>query len=277
MQIRGHDIAVCNWSLHAGGQELVDLTKGLGLSHIQLALGGFLYLDDEKKKQELAPILASAIAITAGMIGFPGEDYSTIARIRVTGGFMPDEVWPLRRQITLQAGEIAQSLGLKILTTHIGFVPPSNHEDYGKLLGRVGEVAGSLRAMGVQLLLETGQEAAPELLQFLNDVPGQTLGVNFDPANMFLYGAGDPIAAIRILDRHIKHVHVKDAKPSKKPGIEWGVEVPFGTGAVDVEQFLIALDDVKYTGPLAIEREAGPSRLADVKAAIGALGKFGRR
>ena len=52
---------------------------------------------------------------------------------------------------------------------------------------------------GVDLLLETGQERADELLAFLHDVQAPNVFINFDPANMILYGAGDPIAAMHTL------------------------------------------------------------------------------
>ena len=119
--------------------------------------------------------------------------------------------------------------------------------------------------------METGQEAATELLQFLNDVPMNNVFINFDPANMILYGAGNPIEAISIRDRHIAHVNIKDAKYSETPGSEWGEEVPFGTGEVSPGEFIGALHEAKYHGPLMIEREAGSDRLADVRFAIESL------
>ena len=79
-----------------------------------------------------------------------------------------------------------------------------------------------MHEMNVALSMETGQEQAPELLQFLNDLPPTNVGVNFDPGNMILYGSGDPIEAVRILSRHIRHVHIKDAIASAKPGLESG-------------------------------------------------------
>ena len=123
----------------------------------------------------------------------------------------------------------------------------------------------------MDLLLETGQESAPELLQFFNDLRCKNIKVNFDPANMILYGAGDPIEAIGILGRHIASVHVKDAVMSKKPSVEWGSEVPFGTGEVPPKEFLRALRDAGYAGPLIIEREAGETRMADIAFAIETL------
>ena len=97
--------------------------------------------------------------------------------------------------------------------------------------------------------------------------------VNFDPANMILYGAGDPIEAIGILGRHIGHVHLKDAEMSDNPGTNWGNEVPFGAGQVPPKEFLRALEDADYAGPLIIEREAGSTRMQDIAFAIETLKK----
>jgi sugar phosphate isomerase/epimerase len=275
MNLQAHALAVCSWSLQpADMSDLVRMVRELGLSHLHLALAPLLSLDEEQRRLELGHLRAGGLSLTAGMIAFPGEDYSTIARIRLTGGFAPDDSWPSRRQLTLQAGKLAQELGLTILTTHAGFIPPSNHADYPKMLGRVAEVAAALAELGVTLAMETGQETASELLHFLNDLPKRNVAVNFDPANMILYGAGNPIDAIHTLDRHIRHVHVKDAIASARPGLDWGRPAPVGSGQVDFEQFLLALREVGYTGPLAIERESGKRRLEDVRTAIETLRKI---
>jgi sugar phosphate isomerase/epimerase len=250
------------------------MVRDLGLSHVHLALAPLLSLDEEQRRLEIGQLQSSGLSLTAGMIGFAGEDYSSITSIHITGGFAPDDSWLPRRQLTLQAGKLAQELGLSILTTHVGFIPQSNHADYPKLLGRVAEVAEALAEWGITLAMETGQETASELLQFLNDVPKRNVGVNFDPANMILYGTGNPIEAIGTLDRHIRHVHVKDAVASARPGLDWGRQVPVGSGQVDFEEFFLALQDVGYAGPVAIELESAKRRVEDVQAAIEALRKI---
>jgi sugar phosphate isomerase/epimerase len=272
MTIDGHIIGVCSWSLRpAGMADLVSQVKALGLSHVQLALGPLLGLDDKRKYMELGHLRASGIALTAGMIAFEGEDYASISIIRDTGGYVPDKDWPLRKVITFDAARLSAELGMKYLSTHIGFVPPSNHANYETMIGRIREIAAGLAAEGIDLLMETGQERAEELLQFLNDLAVRNVHINFDPANMVLYGAGDPIEAVQILGRHIRHVHIKDGTLSAQPGMKWGEEVPFGTGDVNPGAFLGALRSISYTGPLVIEREAGEKRFEDVKAAITAL------
>jgi L-ribulose-5-phosphate 3-epimerase len=274
MNIGGHTIGVCSWSLQPKDTaDLVAQVKQTGLSHVQLGLAGLSVLDDQRKLHELDHLKQAGISITGGMLGFQGEDYSTIASIRKTGGFVPDQDWASRKAITQQAAKLGKELGVPHISAHVGFVPPRGEGNYDIVRDRIREVADLFAGHNLSLLMETGQEKAEELLEFLHDLKRDNVFINFDPANMILYGAGEPISAIRTLGQFIRHVHVKDATGSAKPGVEWGEEVPFGTGQVNPKQFLQALHDVKYTGPLCVEREAGTQRLTDVRFAIESLRK----
>lgn len=64
----------------------------------------------------------------------------------------------------------------------------------------------------------------------------------------------------------LRSCHLKDAIATKVPGT-WGDEVVVGTGQVDWRAFFRTLDEVRFTGDLAIEREAGTTRVADIKRA----------
>jgi sugar phosphate isomerase/epimerase len=276
MNIAGHDIGVCSWSLHPKDiNDLIAQVKQASLSHIQLGLAGLSVLNDQNKAQAIAAIKKADITLTGGMVGFAGEDYSTIANIRRTGGFVPDADWAERRSITEKAAKLARELHVPHISAHVGFVPhkSADPKQYQKIVDRIREIADWFDQFNLALLMETGQEKADELLQFLGDLHRDNVHINFDPANMILYGAGDPIAAIRTLGEHIRHVHVKDANGSKKPGEDWGEEVPFGTGQVNPQKFLDTLHSVNYQGPLCIEREAGNQRLQDVKFAVESLKK----
>jgi sugar phosphate isomerase/epimerase len=116
--------------------------------------------------------------------------------------------------------------------------------------------------------LETGQETAEALLQFIRDVDRNNLAINFDPANMILYGTGQPIQALRMVGKHVRSVHCKDALWSQTPGKTWGREVPLGDGQVDIAAYLSALKEIGYLGPLTIEREI-PQEPERQKAEIG--------
>ena len=53
------------------------------------------------------------------------------------------------------------------------------------------------------------------LLQKLNR---RNVVVNFDPANMILYGKGNPVEALEVLGSWIRQVHIKDGIATKTPG-----------------------------------------------------------
>jgi sugar phosphate isomerase/epimerase len=272
MEIYEHPIAVCSWSLQPKDMtDLVAKVKSLGLEHIQLALAELLQMDDKRKHQELGHLRASGIELTGGMMAFDGEDYSSILRIRETGGYVPDADWPIRKRLSIEGAKLARELGVRTVTTHVGFIPPPGEPRYKVMHGRISELAEAFSKLDVDLLMETGQEPAHELLHFLQDLKAHNVFINFDPANMILYGAGDPIEAIGVLANHIRHVHVKDGTASGKPGVEWGAEVPFGKGQVGAARFLEALGEISYDGALAIEREAGNDRMGDVAIAIKTL------
>jgi sugar phosphate isomerase/epimerase len=272
MNINGHTIGVCSWSLHPKDTaELVQHLRTIGVQHVQLALVPFTRLPDAERDKQIDQLRQAGIRLTGGMLGFADEDYSSIAAIRDSGGFIPDKFWPARKEITKKAAALAKKLNAPHILAHVGFVPPHGHPGYQPAVNRIREVADLLNDHGVGLVMETGQEPAEGLLAFMHDLKRPNVAINFDPANMILYGAGEPIAAIKTLGQFIRHVHVKDATASARPGEDWGAEVPFGTGQVNPGQFLQALKSVNYTGPLCIEREAGDQRVKDIQFAIETL------
>ncbi|MEI6516953.1 MAG: sugar phosphate isomerase/epimerase family protein, partial [bacterium] len=137
---------------------------------------------------------------------------------------------------------------------------------------RMRDLADIALNRGLTLLMETWQETAADMRKFLVDMDHPALGINFDPANMILYGKGNPVKAVKTLGPWIRHVHIKDAKKSKKRG-EWGAEVPWGKGEVDGKAFLRGLRAAGFKGAFAIEREAGSNRMGDIKSALKILGK----
>src|SRR4051794_1984259 len=114
MNLAGHDIGVCSWSLAPKETaDLIRMMQQLRLSRVQLAIGPLVALGSSTRQAQLDELRAAGITITAGMISFPGEDYSTITRIRQTGGYMPDELWPERRETTAMASSICHDNGIK--------------------------------------------------------------------------------------------------------------------------------------------------------------------
>lgn len=260
-------LAVCSWSLQpASPQDLISKLQETGLRRVQLALDPLR--DDPAGWRQTPELLRQAdIRIASGMFGCVGEDYSTLETIRLTGGLAPDATWE-RNWTNIQAtAELAQQLQLKLVTFHAGFLPHETGDpNYAKLKQRLTQTADVFQARGIALGLETGQETASALADFLRQLAKANVGVNFDPANMLLYDKGNPIEALRTLGPWIRQVHLKDATRTKAPGT-WGAEVAAGTGEVDWPAFFTTLVQVGFRGDLCIEREAGEQRGADIRAA----------
>ncbi len=262
-------LGFCSWSVRPENiGELISAARQIGLNRIQLALNPLC--DDGRAWWNAAARLRDAgITVKSGMFGTVGEDYATIARIHETGGVLPDETWPASWTNLHIAAPLAATLGIERITMHAGFIPSDPSDPvYHKVLNRIGKVADLLAGYGIDVALETGQEAAPTLKNFFTALGRKNAGINFDPANMLLYGSGDPIEALELLLPHVHSVHLKDAVASPQPGVEWGNDVPLGQGQVEWTRFFAILKRGNFTGELNIEREAGDQRILDIRAAV---------
>lgn len=264
-------LAVCSWSLQPGSvDELVERVVATGLEHVQLALDP-VRLGAMELGLVRARVLDAGLSVVSGMIAMLGEDYSTLESIRRTGGIVPDATWPANRAAAEENARIGRELGLPLVTFHAGFIPEAVDDPRRQVaLERIRAIRDTLSGYDIAVALETGQETAATLAGLLRELDG--VGVNFDPANMILYGMGEPVAALRTLLPRVVQVHIKDALPADRPG-EWGAEVPVGSGAVDWARFLELLQ--VHPVDRVIEREAGDDRIADIRAAADLTRRLG--
>jgi sugar phosphate isomerase/epimerase len=261
-------LAVCSWSLQpTSADDLMKKLSQTGLTRVQIALDP-LRRDEGGRWSALAALAArDRVTLVSGMFGTKGEDYTTLETIRRTGGIVPDATWDENWRSIQANADLAERLGLKLVTFHAGFLPHDEKDPtFPKLLSRLRQIADLFARRGIALGLETGQETAETLAAFLRRLDRANVGVNFDPANMILYGKGEPVASLAQLGPWVRQVHVKDAVRTKVPGT-WGEEVPVGKGEVVWKDFLAALDRAGFAGPLCIEREGGRQRVADIRAA----------
>src|SRR5260370_23073403 len=205
-----------------------------------------------------------------------GESYAEIPTVQKTVGFIPPATRAEREKRTLECSDFAAAVGAPSVATHIGFVPEdSSDADYVAVRGMVRRVCDHAAARNQTFALETGQEPAKTLLHFFKDAGRENLRINFDPANMILYGTGDPIEALGVLAEHVVSVHCKDGDwpPKGIPGA-LGAEKPLAQGAVAMARFVGKLKQIGYKNPLNIEGEGVPDhqqKLRDIKMGVGLL------
>lgn len=257
--------------------EIIRRVKSLGVRCGQLGVTGDYLLHGAAPLWKYA-LDAEDFSLVTVFGAYIGEDYADIPTVERTVGFIPASTREIRERRTIELSDFAAALGVSSIACHIGFVPAdSSHPDYIAVKAMVERICDHAASHGQTFVLETGQEPADTLLHFFKDVGRPNLGINFDPANMILYGTGDPIEALGILGPHVRSVHAKDGIwPDPAVSGALGHEKPLGQGDVGMERFIAKLKEIGYTGTVNIEREGqDPERwYADVKAAVELLGRI---
>ncbi len=243
-------------SIDAGLGVKLDVAHALGVPTIQLHAPEKATRTAEQARKFLDTLASLGLRITAVFGGFAGESYADIPTVTRTVGLVPPATRAARTKEMKEIADFARLLDVDVMALHLGFVPHDARDPlYGQVLAVTREICDHCRGQGQALHLETGQEPADALVRFITDVERDNLFINFDPANMILYGSGEPIEALEKVGRWVRSVHCKDATWAARPGEEWGAEVPLGEGQVGMERYLRTLDKLGYHGPLTIERE----------------------
>lgn len=244
------------------------LLRQLGVRCCQIWLGRQV-LSAPLEKQIAEITLRDQIEITTAFCGFHGDRYDDLATARATIGLAPEATRAERLAEMKEVGGVARRLGVPAVALHIGFIPVERDTPaYRGVVEAARDIADFLAERGLKLTLETGQETAAHLRDFLGDVGRSNLGVNFDPANMLLYGSDEPISSVEKLAPWLYNVHAKDGNWPTQPG-RLGRETPIGQGQVNFPAFIRKLREVGYRGPLIIEREiSGLQQIDDMRGAI---------
>ena len=200
--------------------------------------------------------------------------------------------WQDRIMVHERVVDIAVQLGTKVITTHIGVVPDSESDPVFQMMVKsIRKAAEISAAQGTCIAVETGPEKAETLLKLIEAVDSKGLGVNLDPANLWMVSRVEADHAVRVLGKYIVHTHAKDGV-NHTPGSAAKVyglreidgtlrkideprptyeEVPLGEGSVPFDAYLKALDDIGYKGFLTIEREVGDDPAKDIITAVNVL------
>lgn len=260
-------------------RDRLEEIKSLGVRCGQLGIPGGMDLTGAAAEDWKRDLAAQDFALATVFAAYEGESYADIPTVERTVGFIPRGTRAERVERTKALSHFARVVGAPSIACHIGFVPEDPTDaDYLAVRDAVRDICDHAAKHGQTYALETGQEPARVLLSFLKDVDRPNLGINFDPANMILYGTGDPIEALRVLAPHVVSVHCKDGDwpPRDVPGA-LGSERPLGQGSVGMAKFVETLREIGFAGSLNIEREAEnqQERIRDIRAAVGLLRSLG--
>src|SRR2546426_1123733 len=206
------------------------------------------------------------IEATSLVVGGPGKEVWDFYQGPLTIGLVPRETRTARIAHLKKASDFARQCGIPAVQTHCGFIPENPNDPlYKETVAAISEVAECCKRNGQNFRYETGQETPITLVRAIRDVGLDNQGVNFDVANLILYGKANPVDAVETIGPYVQGVHAKDGLWPTDPR-NLGKEVPIGQGKVDFPRVIRRLKEMSYRGAITIEREiSGPQQMEDIR------------
>lgn len=231
----------------------LDAVKSLGLDLVQVSRLPDRFYTPEGAKEFAGLLKRTGIRAASVVIVFDGESYKNREAVEKTVGFRPVSLIPKRLAYARRVVDFAADIGTSIVTFHVGFLPKDPEDSiYQSMLKATDDLARYAAGKRVTISLETGQETAEELEHFLDRITSARVGVNFDTANLVLYGMDSPPTALKRLLARVTSLHIKDGLPPADTG-SLGRETRLGEGRAGVTECLRVLREAKFEGPLIIE------------------------
>jgi len=208
------------------------------------------------------------INITAFWCGWPGKVVWDLYEGQLTLGLVPMTYRYERLKVLLAGVEFANKIRVKDLVTHVGYIPENPLDaTYQEIILMIRELAEKCQENNQRFLFETGQETPVTLRRAIEDIGTGNVGINMDPANLLMYGKGNPVDALDVFGEYVWGVHGKDGE-YPTDGKNLGVEKPLGEGRVNYPAFIGKLKELGYDGDITIEREIdGDEQKKDIKMA----------
>jgi L-ribulose-5-phosphate 3-epimerase len=229
--------------------------KKLGFKVCQLGIDVFSTPLAGRVKQALRQNgLQSASLICGG----PGPEVYDFYQGPATIGLVPHKYRQERIARFKQGINFCQEAEIPAVQGHFGFIPENPGDPlYSEFIAVVKEVAGYAKERGILVGFETGQETPITLLRALEDVGTGNLFVNYDVANLILYGKANPLDGLEVIGKYVRSLHAKDGFYPTNPR-ELGKEAPIGKGQVNFHGIIRKLKELKFKGDIIIEYELGP-------------------
>jgi sugar phosphate isomerase/epimerase len=242
---------------------LIESIRSAGFASCHLSVYDPSYLTDAAIEILARDAKDKGVTMSALWAGYPDRVVWDLIEGPATAGVVPRALRAGRAALIKRSADLAASLGIEEVITHAGFIPENlDDPNYGSLLPVLSDIAKHCRRNGQRFCLETGQSTPTTLRRTLEDLGCDNVGVNFDPANLLVYGKGNPTDAVPILAPWIRSVHAKDGT-YPTDGRNVGEEKPIGEGIVGFPRFLGALADAGYRGGIWIECDLPDDRRID--------------
>ena len=237
----------------------------MGFPTAQLVCWDETFFTQEYAQRVVAASAQYSVKVSAFWCGYGGPSIWDNYEGPETIGIVPPAFRFQRMQTLIHGAAFTEMIGVKDMVTHAGFLPEEpNNPLFSGVVVALRTIAKACQAHGLHFLFETGEETPTTLLRTIEEVGMPNLGVNLDPANLLLYGRGNPVDSLDVFGQYVRGVHAKDGLYPTN-GRDLGKETPLGEGKVNFPLLLRRLKECGYDGALTIEREIeGPQQTADI-------------
>ncbi len=172
-----------------------------------------------------------------------------------TIGLVPRENRAARVKRLLNGIDFCNAAGIPAIQAHFGFIPEDPKEVlYNEFVETMKPIGNYGLKNGIDIYFETGQETPVTLLRAILDIGTGNLFVNYDTANLVMYGKSNPVDGLKVVGKYVKSLHAKDGQYPTNP-YKLGNEVPIPTGEVDFPAVISCLKQLNFEGNITIEYE----------------------
>jgi len=233
-----------------------------------------LHCGSEHVDEAFAPAKVKAAVAETGMeisaitAGFDGQAYDNVNG-PATLGLVPPKFRAKRVALLKHFSDVVKQVGIRDIVLHIGFIPDDENDPvYTSFIEMMQDVCTHLENNGQNGLVETGTELASTLRRTISDIGTGNFFVNFDTANVILYGKSNPLDCVELFGEHIRACHLKDGVwPNRDESL--GHEKPLGEGQVNFPVLIRRMKEKGFKGPWTIEREvSGPEQDEGIRKAL---------
>jgi L-ribulose-5-phosphate 3-epimerase len=176
-----------------------------------------------------------------------------------TIGLVPRENRAARVERLKQGIDFCKAAGIPAVHAHFGFIPENPKDilylEFIETMKPIGEFA---LKQDIDIYFETGQETPVTLLRAILDIGTGNLFVNYDTANLVMYGKANPLDGLKVIGKYVRALHAKDGKYPVNSN-ELGKEVPIPAGEVNFPAIIDYLKKLDFKGSITIEYELAGS------------------
>jgi sugar phosphate isomerase/epimerase len=245
--------------------EKLSKVRNMGFDYFQLCIWNQSFFTKEIAEQIVAACEKYSLKISSLWCGWSGPTAWNFTEGPITLGLVPPEYRFQRMNDLMRGSDFAKMINVDKMATHVGFIPENlTDPNYLPVVAAVKTVANYCKKNGQHFLFETGQETPITLLRVIEDSGCENLGINYDTANLILYGKANPVDGLDVVGKYVMDVHAKDGD-YPTDGKHLGKERKIGEGRVDFPKIIEKLKALGYDGTITIEREiSGEQQTKDI-------------